>query len=73
MVKTTIKLCKMFFFHVINKNMQRKLGMKCLDSKLCNFVTSLELIKTPQNFVQYSRSSHQRCSMEKGACNFIKK
>ena len=28
MVKTTIKLCKRFFFHKINKNMQRKPGMK---------------------------------------------
>ena len=30
MVKTTIKLCKKFFLHKSNKNVQRKPGLKCL-------------------------------------------
>ena len=29
MVKTTIKLCKKFFFHEINKNMQGEPWVKC--------------------------------------------
>ena len=48
MVKNTIKLCKRFFFHKINKNMQEKPAVECLVHSrvrlhLCqiqNFVTS---------------------------------
>ena len=59
---------KRFFINKNNKNIQRKSRMKCfvhsrvwrhsltLDSKLCNFITSWELIKTPQNFLQDSFS-----------------
>ena len=47
-VKTTIRLCKKFFVHKINKNMQRKPWMKCFvhswvqrhSSQIQNFVTS---------------------------------
>ena len=47
-IKATIKLCKKFFFHKINKNMQRKPGMKCFvhsrvwrhSRRIQNFVTS---------------------------------
>ena len=55
-----MKLCKKFFFHKINKNMQRKPGLKCyIHSRVWrhlrqiqNFIPSWELIKTSQNFVQ---------------------
>ena len=77
MVKTTIKFCKSFFFYEINKNMQEK-RTKCfyicgmtsltLDSKHCNFITSEELIKTPQNFVQdsFSKKSLRSCHKHRG-------
>ena len=34
MVKTTIKVCKRFFFHKINNNMQRKVEIKCFARSL---------------------------------------
>ena len=55
-VKMTIKLCKRFFFHEINKNMQIMFctlaGMTSLtpDTKLRNFINSWTLIKTPHHF-----------------------
>ena len=62
MHKTTIKLCKRFFFHKIKRIMGRKPGMKYfVHSRLwshlrqvqnCNFITLWELIKTPQSFEQ---------------------
>ena len=52
MVKMTIKLCKSFFFHKIPKDemLWAFVGMTSftLDSKLCDFITSWELNKTPQ-------------------------
>ena len=66
-VKDTITLFRKFIFHKINKKFEKKTsgkmfctfaGMTSLasNSKLCNFVTSLKLVKTPQNFVQGSFS-----------------
>ena len=65
-VKNIIKLCKVFCFHKISKNIKKKKkknrsGMFCSfvcmtsftpNSKFCNFITLWILIKTPQNFVQ---------------------
>ena len=66
MVKTTIKLCN-FFFHKISTTGAKKTRAEMFckftvvtslapNSKLCNFITSWELIKTPQNFLQDSFS-----------------
>lgn len=65
MLKTTIELRKRFYFHKINKKNGKKtrnelfcsfagMTLLTLGSKLCNFVTSWELIKTQKNFVQSS-------------------
>ena len=65
MAKATIKLCRRFIFHKINRKNAKKTtdeffctfaGMTLLtpNSELCNFITSGQLIKTPQNFVQSS-------------------
>ena len=66
-VKNIIKLCTVFCFHKISKNMKKKKkkktrsGMFCSfacmtsftpNSKFCNFITSWIPIKTPQDFVQ---------------------
>lgn len=79
MSKWHIKLCKRFFSHKINKDMQIKPGMKFLhfctflgmtslasDSNLCNFITSWELIKT----LQISPQGHKNFYAIKTKVNF---
>ena len=64
-VKNTINFCWRFFLHKINKNMERKPGVKyfltfagmtslTLNSKFSSFINSWKLIKTPQSFVWVS-------------------
>ena len=58
MVKNTVKICRKFIHHKINKNIKRKLGVKCFANEMMslasatNLMTSLKLTKTPKNFVQ---------------------
>ena len=67
MVKNTIKLYyRRCFIYKSNKNAQKTRGdifyafadmtSFTLNAKLCNFITSWNLIKAPQNFVQRSFS-----------------
>ena len=78
-VTNTIKLCRKFILHKINKNMKRKPGMKYIvhwqvwrhiKFKLCNFITSLKLIKTPKTFVQSSFFIKLIKMCHKNSCSF---
>ena len=76
-----MKLCEKLYFYKILKNMQGKLGMKYFAhsrrgyvvihagfSKPCNFITSWELNKTPEIFVQgsFPMKSLQLCHINRG-------
>ena len=73
-VKTTIKLCKRFFFHKINKKMQSKPGIKYFihslvwrhSRRIQNFITLQGLIKTPQKFIQGSFSIKRKYATKPG-------